>query len=283
MAIPEPMKIKYRGRDYYVDTHQMIETMRDRIVVCPPRDSPHSDLRSSVEIDALTQRNASIDMKRHHIEAAVVKLSDAIERKEREMETFKYPNFRVTSTTATATTTYSLDTINTMANYDYWGSSIDYQFLRNEQITKWQNTLVTNDPYRISLDDYQLEFVPHETEEERFTREWNEILEGKQSLNRKLIRNMASDRAKNLLLSTLTKEQLKRFEEDRCIPVDSEKGNSYIIRPAKSINIEVVGKHHKLCAGPDADVPLYDAMLAQKLMLENDEKAFLKVANVWRD
>lgn len=121
---------------------------------------------------------------------------------------------------------------------------------------------------------------PVETEEERFVREWNEILEQKQYRNRMLTQEKAKSRALKLLTRNLTKIQLERFEKDQCIPVDGQSGKKYVIQPAKAINIKVVGKHHKLCAGPKNEMPIYDFMLAQKLQLEHNEKEFLKIAIV---
>jgi hypothetical protein len=48
-------------------------------------------------------------------------------------------------------------------------------------------------------------------------------------------------------------------------------------------NVDVVGRDgkptHRLCAHPNAGVPDFDTMLAQKLMLEHDDSAFFNVAN----
>jgi hypothetical protein len=105
----------------------------------------------------------------------------------------------------------------------------------------------------------------------------------KQQEEEQLARKEAQERAKSLLKSVLAKEQLERFERDECIPVDTAKGNRYLIKKGRSANINVLdvdGKcTHRLCAHPVSDVPDYDTMLAQLLYLRSDEEAFLKMAN----
>lgn len=121
-------------------------------------------------------------------------------------------------------------------------------------------------------------YVPSLTAEQKLEQEWNILLDQKRQEQYILTRNVAEKRSLELLTRNLTAEQLKRFEEDKCIPIDTGRGNKYLIKPARSINIEVIGKRHKLCAGPVGDMPIYDFMLAQKLFLEQNEKRFLRIA-----
>lgn len=95
-------------------------------------------------------------------------------------------------------------------------------------------------------------------------------------------REKAKQRAEELLLSFLTPEQrdeLQRLSHFHLIVGDRK----YRIKRGRSRNIELLdeaGKPiKKLCAHPIAYVPDADTMLAQKLMLETDEEAFLKLAN----
>jgi hypothetical protein len=99
----------------------------------------------------------------------------------------------------------------------------------------------------------------------------------------------AQDRARELLLSHLTLEQRETFEHNKWFVVKGGKsGKLYRIRDGGHVvaNIEVmraVGYNdvdHRLCAHCDASkYPLGDHFLAQKLMLEFDEEAFLRIAN----
>jgi len=96
-------------------------------------------------------------------------------------------------------------------------------------------------------------------------------------------REEANNKALALLKKSLTKIQLERFEQDECIPIDTAKGNRYLIEKKGQINILVLDKDNKpirkLCT-TIGDCPIYDNMLAQKLYLETCEEEFLKIAHV---
>jgi len=87
--------------------------------------------------------------------------------------------------------------------------------------------------------------------------------------------------AEKLLLSYLTDEQKQLYEKERFFIVHARQYR-YRIWRSKLINIEQIGRDgyvmHRLCAGPEGDLPVGDVMLAQKLMLESDETAFLQTA-----
>ncbi len=93
----------------------------------------------------------------------------------------------------------------------------------------------------------------------------------------------------------LTAEQRKTYEERRYFDVDIN-GKTYRILHGTHGNVRLLepsivttpdGQTPTLvervsyCAQPDG-VPTEDAMLAQKLMLETDERKFLEIAN-WTD
>ncbi len=105
----------------------------------------------------------------------------------------------------------------------------------------------------------------------------------KQAEEERLKRIAAEKKAEKLLKEHLSKEQLQEYEKDGHFHVIGESGQRYRIRTkSPSINVDVIkdGKTvRKLCAHPPG-VPLGDAILCQKLALEHDEKAFLKIANV---
>ena len=93
----------------------------------------------------------------------------------------------------------------------------------------------------------------------------------------------ARQRAERLLRATLTLEQQRQFEQHGWFDVEGSAGGRYRILTGYQRNVERLGSDgrptHRLCAHP-ADVPDEDAMLAQKLLLEADEAAFSRIANV---
>ncbi len=87
-------------------------------------------------------------------------------------------------------------------------------------------------------------------------------------------------RAKALLYSALTRDQQRSLEERKFFELNVG-GKTYRIHQGTHGNVRLVQGGRETtsyCAQPD-NVPTEDAMLAQKLMLETDEQAFLRVAN----
>ena len=93
----------------------------------------------------------------------------------------------------------------------------------------------------------------------------------------------AMQRAERLLRATLTLEQQRQFEQHGWFDVEGSAGGRYRILTGYQRNVQRLGPDgrptHQLCAHP-TDVPDEDAMLAQKLLLEADEAAFSRIANV---
>jgi len=80
----------------------------------------------------------------------------------------------------------------------------------------------------------------------------------------------------------LTIPQQKEYKEKEYVHIESESGKLYRIHKGRSHNVTLIedGKRIKtLCAHPRPAVPNEDTMLAQILMLQTDEQAFLKMAN----
>jgi len=98
-------------------------------------------------------------------------------------------------------------------------------------------------------------------------------------------RRKARETAKALLTMLLDAQQKEQLEKKRYFDVISKKGRKYRIREGIAGNVRLVKADGKealqLCIHPNG-VPEEDAMLAQKLMLETDEDAFLKTANLTR-
>lgn len=107
-------------------------------------------------------------------------------------------------------------------------------------------------------------------------------LEQQQQAERK--RQEALEKSRQLLLSHLRPEQRKTFEQHKWFVVEGGKSKQqYRIRNCVSANIDVLNKKgdvtHRLCAHGSYDLPLYDHMLMQKILLQYDEQRFLSIAN----
>ena len=100
---------------------------------------------------------------------------------------------------------------------------------------------------------------------------------------RRLAEVEATRKADELLAMFLTPEQRDELARQSAFVVESEMGKKYRIKRGWSHNVEeldaegkVVGSH---CIHPSVLVPHGDNMLAQKIMLENREADFRRIAN----
>lgn len=94
----------------------------------------------------------------------------------------------------------------------------------------------------------------------------------------------ANKRAEELMLAHLTPAQREQIKAHGWFIVQGGRSkHNYMIRPtAYAGNIEVTewdGRRSRLCCHVDHTIPVFDNALAQKLMLEHDEDAFLRIAN----
>ena len=91
----------------------------------------------------------------------------------------------------------------------------------------------------------------------------------------------ATRRARELLVAHLSPVQCGEVERGRAFTVRGASGRLYRIGFGTVANIEALdeagGAEYRLCACP-RQVPVWSAMLAQKLMLESREAEFLRVA-----
>ncbi len=99
-------------------------------------------------------------------------------------------------------------------------------------------------------------------------------------------RKKARARARKLLKRHLTPKQWLDYDTHGEFFVKTPKGHLYQIGSARDHNIVRLNKRRKamrvLCASIYGyGVPVEDIMLAQKLMLETQEDAFLKIAHHW--
>ncbi len=100
-------------------------------------------------------------------------------------------------------------------------------------------------------------------------------------------RRIAADaRSIALMEDWLTPEQLAEWRETQSFPVTSPSGNRYRIMAGYSFNVCPFDRDGNakpaLCFAPVGISAMGDIMLAQKIALETDEEAALKVANVER-
>ena len=90
---------------------------------------------------------------------------------------------------------------------------------------------------------------------------------------------VAERRARDLLLRMLTAKQRKEFELYGYFSVETPGRGSFWILPWRSLNVVEPGTGDCYCGVPEGRLPVYDLMLAQKLLLENDPQHFFSVAN----
>ena len=98
-------------------------------------------------------------------------------------------------------------------------------------------------------------------------------------------RDLATQRSRELLRACLRPEQLAEFDRVGWFTV-SGRMYDYRINHGRTANVELMARDgsylRRLCFYPvgsgGRDLPVFDVMLAQKLMLEGDESAALAVA-----
>ena len=96
-------------------------------------------------------------------------------------------------------------------------------------------------------------------------------------------KRIAEERALQLLLENLDGNQKAVYESTKAIPIKAKSGCLYRINKGRAGNVEQVDEKgvqlKKLCFHPIENVPDFDVMLAQKLMLECCEEEVLRIAN----
>lgn len=95
--------------------------------------------------------------------------------------------------------------------------------------------------------------------------------------------NEANQRARTLLLESLSPSQREDYLRQQHFFVTGSSGARYRIHRGKVSNVEVIGPdgqvHETLCGVPAVEMPIEDILLAQKLSLETDDRAFRRVAH----
>lgn len=142
----------------------------------------------------------------------------------------------------------------------------------------WENwVVVCNDGYSTRTQPRQL------TEEERAEREAR-VAEGRRlQAEAAAAAKAASERALTLLLSALDEEQAAEYTEHQRFHVTATSGRRYCIKHGRQHNVFLVDADgravREYCGHVGESVPNEDNILAQKLLLEADEEAFIRVAN----
>jgi hypothetical protein len=88
----------------------------------------------------------------------------------------------------------------------------------------------------------------------------------------------AKRRARALFYAKLDAKQRREWHVRRRFDIVAAGGRRYTISPYGPFNIRSAGA--RFCVQVDGDVPVYDKLLAQKLLVEADEELFLARANV---
>jgi hypothetical protein len=100
---------------------------------------------------------------------------------------------------------------------------------------------------------------------------------------RKKARELAEVKAKALFFRYLSPEQKWELKATKAITVHGADGRVYLVTEGTCNNVFVTieGIRYSCCVIPKNDsIPVYDLMLAQKVMLENDPESFLRTAIV---
>jgi hypothetical protein len=93
-------------------------------------------------------------------------------------------------------------------------------------------------------------------------------------------KRLADRRSKALLHQLLTREQRWSLRGRGSFLVTAQDGRTYEVTKAHGVRLIVDGRPHtSYCIHPAGDLPVYDVMVAQKLLLEADVGHFLAVAN----
>jgi hypothetical protein len=97
-------------------------------------------------------------------------------------------------------------------------------------------------------------------------------------------REQANDRAVELLLSFLSEEQRRTYDDHEWFEVVGSAGGRYRLHASHHIGnigwLDEQDRHGMLCCHPrDERLPIGDVLLAQMLALVTDEESFVRLAN----
>jgi len=169
---------------------------------------------------------------------------------------------------------YSTGTATTTADYTWggWNGGTGTSITTDTVWYQWSNGFV--EPVEIP-------------EAQRLTREQVEAKAAEIRAEAERLRKEAEEadaRAEELLKQHLDEPQAAEYNKDKTFTVISKDGQrKYKIQKGWSHNVVRIDDNGRpvqsFCAHPSWSVPEHDNMLAQKLMLETAEEAFLAIAN----
>lgn len=97
-------------------------------------------------------------------------------------------------------------------------------------------------------------------------------------------RAAARERGRQLLLANLSAEQRAEYETHQRFHIRTPSGRRFCIEHGRAHNVfelDAAGRRiREFCGHVGEHVPDEDNVLAQKLLLENDEETFIRIANV---
>lgn len=99
------------------------------------------------------------------------------------------------------------------------------------------------------------------------------------------LQRLANKRARWLLLCNLNKVQRSEYRKENHFHVITPGGHTYRVDYGKTGNVKLIEEGHireSLCIHPVEYVPYEDVMLGQKLLLDNNEEQFRRIANITR-
>lgn len=178
-------------------------------------------------------------------------------------------------------TNYTVTGTNINATWDYWnstGTATSAATFANAVWTSWSAPVVIR--YTTAIPSVQAELSP----EQREADERAIAAEREQDLRERLEREAAKTKATRLLVANLGPTQRRTFKRERYFVVRSRSGKRYRVNYGAAQNIKLLDNKGTVlktyCIHPREIVPVEDTMLAQKLMIQHDEEAFLRIANV---
>jgi hypothetical protein len=160
--------------------------------------------------------------------------------------------------------------------WSYWNigtaSGVTSQVTASAVWGNWNQQIIVNS---IGQANFQM---PLETEEQRVAREARAKQYEEETKAKEI-------RAQQLLLSFLTEEQAETWQKEKRFEV-VVKGKIYRIKKHERVHLLDEKKKPTIayCIHPSSEhgLPAEDVALSQKLLLETDEEAFLRIANATR-
>lgn len=191
-------------------------------------------------------------------------------------KTYKWPTgwLEVDEGTSSTTNTITISTGNTVTANAVWG------------LDSWQNCVHSKVRWTPTV-HRSVPKTPEELVREAAERERRRQQHLRQNARRLRFMQAANCRARGLLIQLLNGEQRKELDDKNHfhLTVHSRDGSMrvYRIDYGYAGNVKLMGADGKpvrsYCIHADSRLPYEDQMLAQKLMLESDEKKFLRIAN----